>query len=350
MATTSAAIIAKVGQTCNKVGLTGVTKTSQPLTCAKNGKKLLWKVAPVKVKPSPTPSPSASPTPSGTPSPTPSPTASEAKVAGLISTDCVALILKFGASKGSGNPNNNMPSGMDGLSTCFKDTGVAGVITSSPFNPVDIASITKFRSCAGHDFAEASGDGQLLSNDPQFEKFSSMKHYINPIKQNTKDTTDVFAPFDGIISRVADESGGQSSGKTYANAGSQIDLIPYANPSITFTYMHVYGISAQPGDAVTSGQKLAYHEIQSSNVGHSSYDIAMSKFDMFAMLAKAQRRLSMMNYLSPAVASVFAKAGLTPENSIWSAAYRVTNPCVMTGSLGFFQGPENPADRVTIKH
>ena len=42
MTTTSAATIAKAGQTCKKVGLTGVTKTKQPLTCAKEGKKLLW--------------------------------------------------------------------------------------------------------------------------------------------------------------------------------------------------------------------------------------------------------------------------------------------------------------------
>ena len=104
------------------------------------------------------------------------------------------------------------------------------------------------------------------------------------------------------------------------------------------------------GDAVTSGQKIAYHEIQGVNAGHSSYDIAMSKFDMAAMLAKATRRLSMMNYLSPTVASIFVNVGLTPENSIWSAGYRTTNPCLFTGNLGFFQGPENPADRVTLKH
>lgn len=57
----------------------------------------------------------------------------------------------------------------------------------------------------------------------------------------------------------------------------------------------------------------------------------------------------MMNYLSPTVMSIFAQAGLTPENSIWSAAYRSANPCTFRGNLGFFQGPENPADRVTLK-
>jgi len=354
MTTTSAATIAKASQICSKVGRTGVTKTGQKLVCVKYGKKLLWKVAPVKAKlPSPpkvTPSATPSATATESPSPTPTPTATAIKVAGLISADCVALILKFGASLGSQDSTVNVASEMDKLNTCMKDTGVTEVITSSPFNPVDIGSITKFRSCAGHDFAEGSGDGQVTSKDPQYEKFSSMKHYITPLKQNANDRTDAFAPFDGFVSRVADESAGQTTGKTYANPGSQIQLISYANPAISFTYFHVYGLSVKAGDAVTSGQKIAYHEIQGVNAGRSSYDIAMSKFDMAAMLAKATRRLSMMNYLSPTVASIFVNVGLTPENSIWSAQYRTTNPCLFTGSLGFFQGPENPADRVTLKH
>lgn len=257
----------------------------------------------------------------------------------------MALIVKVGTLDMSAG----MPSGIDGLNACQKDTGVMEIITSSPFNPADNGSITKFRSCTGHDYAEGSNDGKSVSNDPQYEKFSSMKHYLTPLKQNANDRIDVFAPFDGFISKVTDESTGVASGKSYANAGSQVSLIPYANPALTFTYFHIYGLSAKAGDAVSSGQKIAYNEIQSVNVGHSSYDIAMSKSDMAAMLAKASRKLSMMNYLSPAVASSFAQAGLTPGNSIWSVAYRIANPCTFTGSLGFFQGPENPADRVTLK-
>ena len=352
MTTTSAATIANAGQACKKIGLTGVTKASQPLICAKSGKKLLWKVDYVPTKRIPTQKFTQTPTPSATASEspsiqlmtTPTPTPSETKAAGLISADCVALIVKVGAQDVSAG----MPSGSDGLSTCLKDSGVTEVITSSPFNPADIASITKFRSCAGHDYAEGSNDGKVVSQDPQYEKFSSMKHYIGTLKQNTNDRINVFAPFDGFVSKVTVESGG--AGGTFANPGSQINLIPYANPAITFTYFHVYGLSVKVGDAVTAGQKIAYNEVQSVNVGHSSFDIAMSKFDMAAMLAKASRKLSMMNYLSPTVASIFAKAGLTPENSIWSAAYRTANPCIFTGSLGFFQGPENPADRVTLKH
>ncbi len=236
------------------------------------------------------------------------------------------------------------------MGNCQKDTGTTEIITSAPFNPANIASITKFRSCAGHDFAEGSGDGQVTNKDPQYEKFSSMKHYVSPVKQNAGDATEVFAPFDGVITRIATESGKQSNGASYANPGNQIDLVPYANPSITFTFMHVYGTTFKAGDAVTAGQKVAYHEVQGTNVGHSSFDIAMGRSDIQAMMAHASRKLSMMNYLTQSVSTQFDKVGLTRENSVWSAAYRAANPCVLVGNLGFFQGPENPADRVILKH
>lgn len=353
----SAAAVGKPGDRCKTAGSKASSKIGQSLVCSKNGKKLAWKVSavsrkiPTAVTPSASPSPSASTSQTAAPvaSTTPSPTASV--ISGPMTADCIALLVKIGLSMDSGG-GGQMPTagGMDAIGNCRKDTGITEVITSSPFNPSEIASITKFRSCAGHDFAEGSADGQILSADPQYEKFSSMKHYIHLVKQNAGDTTEVFAPFDGVVIKVGADSGAQPSAKTYANPGRDIDFVPYANPAITFTYAHVYGISLKPGDTVTSGQKVAYHEIQSINVGHSSFDIAMSKFGMAAMRAMATKRLSMMNYLSPSVADLLAKSGLVPENSIWSAAYRAANPCVFTGNLGFFQGPENPADRVILKH
>jgi len=265
------------------------------------------------------------------------------------------MLVNFGQSMDSGSSgqstdSNGAASNFQALGNCITDTGTTAIITSSPFNPADIASITKFRSCAGHDFAEGSADGQVLSNDPQYEKFSSMKHYIVPLKQNAGDTTDVFAPFDGVVTRIASESGAQSNGKTYANPGSQIDIVPYSNPSITFTFMHVYGTTLKPGDSVTSGQKLAHHEIQAVNAGHSSFDIAMSKMTMATMQAHVRKRLSMMNFLTQNVATELNAVGLTPDNLIWPAAYRTAHPCILTGSQGFFQGPQSPADSVTLQH
>lgn len=351
----SAAVVSKPGARCKAVGSKASSKAGQNLVCAKNGKKLVWKVSAVSTKlppipkPSPTPSPSTSQaaTPDPATSSTPSPTISI--ISGPISADCIAMLVKIGASMDSGGMTFTSD-GMDAMGKCQKDTGITEIITSAPFNPANIVSITKFRSCAGHDFAEGSGDGQILNKDPQYEKFSSMKHYVTTVKQNAGDTTEVFAPFDGVITRVGSESNKQSNGGSYANAGNQIDLVPYANPSITFTFMHVYGTTFKPGDAVIAGQKVAYHEVQGLNVGHSSFDIVMSRADMQAMLARASRKLSMMNYLTQSVSTQFDKVGLTRENSIWSAVYRTANPCVLVGNQGFFQGPENPADRVILKH
>ena len=66
-------------------------------------------------------------------------------------------------------------------------------------NPVDleqINSISKFRSCAGHDYSGTNVNGE-------FETQRSMKHYLEP-KQGLEPTNSVkvFAPFDGIISEI----------------------------------------------------------------------------------------------------------------------------------------------------
>lgn len=362
MAGVSATIIGKPGSPCKAINSKYQVRSAQNLVCVKSGKKLIWKISAVTAEalPSPRPSETPSPSPSQTVTPvvviSPSPSMSTPTVGLGINADCVALAIKFGLSKDSATPisqesgTSGTVGGLDAMSNCFKDTGITAVITSSPFNPTETASITKYRSCSGHDFAEGSADGQVLAKDPQYEKFSSMKHYIHPVKQNAGDATDVFAPFDGVVTKVGSDSGAQVSAKTYANAGRDIDFVPYSNPAVTFTYAHVYGISLKPGDVVTSGQKVGYHEVQSVNAGHSSYDIAMSKFDATAMRAMATKRLSMMNYLAPSVADLLAKFGLAPENSIWPAVYRAANPCVIVGNLGFFQGPENPADRVTLNH
>jgi len=74
-----------------------------------------------------------------------------------------------------------------------------------------IEKISKFRSGAGHDF---SYDGDLIANgfyevetDPT-ETNRSMKHYFHVIEQyrETNTTIPIYAPFDGTIHRVSNDS------------------------------------------------------------------------------------------------------------------------------------------------
>ena len=346
----------KSGTACKKVGANATTPSKQKLVCTKSGKKLLWKIV---AAPKPVVTSSASPSPSPTPTPTMSASASASPTptpavtnASLMSTECIAYFVKIGLSKdapetaGSGfNPNESASDGdKDAYSKCATDTGKTDVITTSPFALTDVASITKYRSCSGHDYAEGSADGQTLSKDPKYEKFSSMKHYISPVKQSSGDRTDVFAPYDGIISRV---SGVATQG---GGGGVQVDVIPYANPSVTLTFMHIFGVTVKAGDAVKSGEKIAYHEVLPANVGHSSFDIVIGNFDKAAMFAHARKLSSMMSYLAPSIMNSYSSAGITLDNAIWPAAFRASNPCAMTGNQGFFVGPESSADRVYLKH
>ena len=344
----------KNGSTCKKVGANATTSSKQKLVCTMKGKKLFWKIV-VTPKPvvtsSASPSPTPTPTMSASPSASPTPTLAVA-TASLMSTECIALLVKIGLSKdapetaGSGfNPNeSSSDGGMDAQSKCTTNTGKTDVITASPFTLTDIASITKYRSCSGHDYAEGSADGQTLSKDPTYEKFSSMKHYISPVKQSSGDRTDIFSPYDGIISRV---SGVATQG---GGGGVQVDVIPYANPSVTLTFMHIFGVTVKAGDAVKSGEKIAYHEVLPANVGHSSFDIVIGNFDKAAMFAHARKLSSMMSYLAPSIMNSYSSAGITLDNAIWPAAFRASSPCAMTGNQGFFVGPESSADRVYLKH
>jgi hypothetical protein len=113
--------------------------------------------------------------------------------------------------------------------------------------------------------------------------------------------------------------------------------------------MHAYGPTVNTGDSVRAGRLIAYHEVQPDNPGHAGYEIAMNKADTTALGAHAIKQISMLTLLSPAVASVCPKVGITPANSIWSADFRFDNPCFMK-ARGLFVGPLNAADTVVLRH
>jgi len=336
----------KIGATCNKLGDTKKTSVGD-LKCKSVGKKRVWQADSKRKSGGNTKS-------HGTSSPKPGSSGSTAKGTDTnsdqLSSQCASLLVSATVAYVSRTPSGgDFSTVLSQMANCQKDTGNTEIITAAPFNLADIQSITKFRSCVGHDFAEGSQDGKVTTSNPIYEKFSSMKHYVKPIKQSAGDHTEVFAPFDGLVTGVVADTGSTSGGGAYANPGSQIHIIASANPAYTFLFMHIYGITVKAGDMVQASQLLGYHEVQASNVGHSSFDAAMSKFDEAAMQSQATIRASMMTLLSPKLAASFATAGVTKENLIWSRAYRDSNPCPM-GANGFFTGAQNPIDSVVLRH
>lgn len=314
-----AAAEAKPGAPCARVGARAKTSTGATLVCTRVGKTKVWRRAAIG---------------KGT--------------AAVLTQACVTTLIRVGSMTSAPATGSAMAALMSSLAKCQTDTGKKAFVTAQPFNLQDVASITKFRSCVGHDYSEGSVNGQVVSNDPSFERFSSMKHYVTPLADAAGDRTSVFAPFNGVVTAVVPDTA-KTSGGASANPGSQIHLVPYANPAYTFTFMHIYGISVKPGDRVKGGQKLGYHEVQPESAGHSSFDIAMSKFNLAAMQAHVTVQVSFMTVLSAQVGGTFASTGLTAATTIWPRAYRESHPC-QVGPGGFFVGAQNPDDTVTLKH
>lgn len=264
-----------------------------------------------------------------------------------ITPQCVSLLVQ--ALTELSNPAAGIAAVMQSILTCQVDTGKTAVLTAVPFRLQDIASITKFRSCVGHDYSEGSSDGQATSTDPAFEKFRSMKHYIRPIADNPGDQTPVFAPFNGVVGQVAPDLGLTSDGSTFADPGDQIHLVPDANPDYDFTFMHVSGVTVKAGDRIQAGEQLGYYQVPPGfTPGVGTFDLVVSQYKVAALMQGAVLKFSFMNFLAPPVAASFAAAGLTPDTLVWPRAYRDAHPCQMTGQRGFFVSPPDPADTVTL--
>ena len=85
------------------------------------------------------------------------------------------------------------------------------LVESHVTNPNMIHEISKFRSGAGHDFsydASFAYAGEYFSATDASEPGSSMKHYFAPYDTYKGDqaTVPVYAPLDGVLTRVTDET------------------------------------------------------------------------------------------------------------------------------------------------
>jgi hypothetical protein len=112
-----------------------------------------------------------------------------------------------------------------------------------------IASISKFRSGAGHDYSDS------------FESCRSMKHYFKPSSRVDWSSVKIFSPVQGAIIRTEEEW-----------AGTKIDIQAVKCPAFTFTIFHVHlSAGLRQGDKVAAGQMLGFH------VGHQTCsDIAVA--------------------------------------------------------------------------
>lgn len=181
------------------------------------------------------------------------------------------------------------------------------LIVANPLDLSQIAKISKFRSCVGHDY---SG----LNSEREKETLRSMKHYIDPHTTliGSKDAVKVFAPFDGRVSQV-----------DTSYPGNQVFISAERSPSWQFVYFHIDPLSnIQKGVDVRAGQLIGY----ASEDIQVNFDFGIKKFGI-----RGQIFDSPFLHMSDEILEEYESHGITLNNIIITKVERDNNPCPTKG-------------------
>lgn len=192
----------------------------------------------------------------------------------------------------------------------------AKYITAVPLDLTQIQSISRYRSCSGHDSSGYSFD-QVLESD------RSMKHYIYPVQafQGTIDKVKAFAPFDGTVSSIELEK--DKVGKRPQN-GNTIKFKTPADTNVEFIFDHIYfDKDFKVGDTILAGDLVGFGAVPEKI---NSFDILLSG-SVYIDHEDAMVLGSAFDHMSDSVLAEFAKYGITPKNTKFSKDYRDQNPC-----------------------
>lgn len=269
--TSGASAAAKLGGACIKPGAT--TKVAgKTLICEKKNKKLVWTAAKVSAKPTPS-----------------APTNSEGKL----------------------DPKK----GVDGGKLYDWPSPDAKYISAIPVDLTQIESISKYRSCSGH-----NRDGYTF--DQVLETNRSLKHYFFPTAQfqGTLDKVKVFAPFDGTVASInleANKVGGRPMN------GNGIGLSTPLDKAVLFQFGHIYfAKNFKVGDWVKAGELVGY-----AALGDIGFDFDLDLLGIQPTKDGKEILGSIFDHMSPPVLAAFASAGVTPLNTKETKTFRDQNPC-----------------------
>lgn len=196
----------------------------------------------------------------------------------------------------------------------------AKYITTMPLDLSQIQGISKYRSCAGHDFAGYSFEQTQETN-------RSMKHYVYPIPafQGTIDKVKMFAPFDGTVSNIELESDHAGEPGKRPQSGNGITFSTPADENVGFSFDHIYFVREfKVGDEVRAGDLIGYAALGDKG---NDFDLVLSG----SRLKNEKAYGSVFDHMTDSVLSEFAKYGITPENTKVTKEYRDANPCNFGG-------------------
>ncbi|HUW77322.1 MAG TPA: hypothetical protein VMV52_01065 [Candidatus Nanopelagicaceae bacterium] len=252
-------------------------------------------------------------------------------------------------------PNPVVTTSPSPVATTSTNPDVSSFITAVPIDLAQVLSISRFRSCSGHDYSSADTDGNPETN-------RSMKHYINPIDSliGTTDVIKVFAPFDGQISAFVADNAANTP------VGEGIWLTPSSSPAWTLMFFHITPVG-NVGDYVKAGQLIGYANLSRTSV--RGFDIALEEWvhniarpavgDNLATLEQVHQQYgdylqllhrgqldSIFNHMTSDVLGSFATRGMTLQAAIVSEAARDASPCPQPVNGHY---PENPDDNVPLR-
>lgn len=269
--TAGAFAAAKLGGACTKPGAT--TKVARKtFICDKKNKKLVWIAAKATAKPTP-----SAPT----------------------------------NSVGKSDPKK----GVDGGKLSDWPSPDAKYISAIPVDLTQIESISKYRSCSGH-----NRDGYTFDQVPETNR--SLKHYFYPVAQfqGTFDKVKMFAPFDGTVASINLES--NKVGGRPMN-GNGIGFSTLLDKAVLFQFGHIYFVKAfKVGDSVKAGELVGY-----AALGDKAFDFDLDLLGIQPAKDGKEILGSIFDHMMPPVLAAFASDGVTPLNTKETKTFRDQNPC-----------------------
>ncbi len=239
---------------------------------------------------------------------------------------------QFGSSSNNTNSSNNNNKS-NNMSISTNKTSNPNFIVAVPANLSQIYQISKFRSCEGHNYSGYDTQGY-------FENNRSMKHYFTPLPQynGSTDKVELFAPFNGTVTKMFAEHSGAGTQVWIADAVKNASSYGNPTPGIwNFVFFHTNPIGGLAvGSKVTSGELIGYDNMTPPERG---FDIALQEYT--GSNGNYNLELdSIFNHMSQQVLNSFIALGANQNNMIYSKAYRDANPCTAYNL--------NPNDTVTL--
>ena len=187
------------------------------------------------------------------------------------------------------------------------------LIQANFVNPDDLARISRFRSCCGHDYSTAG------------EKKRSMKHYLHPdnaVFGPRNDEVPIYAPFDGEIQALGEE---QHYLPCFGeHQGQQIHVVSRARPGV---YVKMFHTNPVAKGVVRAGDLIGYADVRGCDFDDPS-QVAQNAHSFDISLEGAFAIYSPFEFMTQEVADEWIARGIPDiADLIVSRDERDADPC-----------------------